>query len=133
MNELNNLKNDELTLEIVVELYNEIWIDFKKCNENYQKIKQLLNELLSIYPNDTRALTNLGAILSDTGRYEEALIILLKAENIGSKDANLYQNIGIVKMNIESERNNAMVYFEKASKLKPDKLTIVAYFDIHGY
>ncbi|MFD0991056.1 tetratricopeptide repeat protein [Mariniflexile jejuense] len=134
-NELTSLDftNSDSILKIVVELYNEIWTDSKKWKENHQKIERYLTELLSLNPNDTRALTNLGAILSDNGKHKNALTELLKAEKLESKDANLYRNIGIAKMNIESERQNAKEYFEIANKFKSDELTIEAYFDPHGH
>ncbi len=124
-----DFKDSDSILEIVVKLYKEIWADLKKRNKNLLKIEQYLTELLNLYPNDTRALTNLGAILSDNGKHKDALIELLKAEKLESKDANLYRNIGIAKMGIESERPYAMEYFEKANKLESDKLTFEAYFD----
>jgi tetratricopeptide (TPR) repeat protein len=128
-----NFKDSDLILEIVVKLYKEIWTDSKKWNKNSLKIEQYLTELLAVYPYDTRILTNFGAILSNKGKHKDALIKLLKAEKLESKDANLYRNIGIAKMNIESERQNAKEYFEIATKLNSDKLTIEAYFDPHGY
>lgn len=112
-----NFEDSDSILKIVTELYKEIWTDSKKCKVNQHKIEKYLTELLTIYPNDTRALTNLGAILSDNGKHRDALIELQKAEKLETKDANLYRNIGIVKMNIESERQNAKEYFEIADKL----------------
>ena len=131
--DLLNFKDSDSILKIVVKLYKEIWTDSKKWKENHHKIEKYLTELLIVYPNDTRALTNLGAILSDNGKYKDALTELQKAEKLNSKDANLYQNIGIAKMNIESERQNAKKYFEIADKLDSDELTIEAYFDPHGF
>ncbi len=131
--DLLDCKDITSVLSIVIDLYKESWSNLKKWNENYRTIEQILNKLHSVYPNDVRVLTNLGAIFSDNGKYEDALTELLKAEKLGSKDANLYRNIGIVKMNICSERNNAKQYFAKAHKLNADKLTIEAYFDPQGY
>ena len=128
-----DFKDSDSILKIVVELYKEIWTDSKKWKQNHHKIEQYLTELLTIYPNDSRALTNLGAILSDNGKHKDALTELQKAEKLETKDANLYRNIGIAKMNIESEKQNAKEYFEIANKLVSDKLTIEAYFDPHGY
>ena len=128
-----SFKDSDSILKIVTELYKEIRTDSKKWKANHQKIEKYLTKLLTIYPNDARALTNLGAILSDNGKHTDALIELQKAEKLKTKDANLYRNIGIAKMNIESERENAKEYFEIAGKLVPDKLTIEAYFDPHGY
>lgn len=128
-----DFKDSDSILKIVTELYKEIWTDSKKWKVNHQKIEKYLTELLTINPNDARALTNLGAILSDNGKHTDALIELQKAEKLNTKDANLYRNIGIAKMNIESERQNAKEYFEIADKLVSDKLTIESYFDPHGY
>jgi tetratricopeptide (TPR) repeat protein len=128
-----DFKDSDSILKIVVKLYKEIWTDSKKWKKNHLKIEQYLTKLLTVYPNDTRVLTNLGAILSDNGKHEDALTELLKAEKLESKDANLYRNIGITKMNIESERKNAKEYFSIATKLESNELTIEAYFDPQGY
>jgi tetratricopeptide (TPR) repeat protein len=134
-NDINSLdfKDSDSILILTVKLYKEIWADTKKWKKNHYRIEQYMTELLKVYPNDTRALTNLGAILSDNGKHIEALTELQKAEKLKSKDANLYRNIGIVKMNIDSERKNAKEYFNVANKLESDELTIEAYFDPHGY
>ena len=128
-----DFKNSDCVLEIVVKLHKEIWTDLKKWDENHHKIKEYLTKLLSENPNDTRALTNLGAILSDTGKHKEALTELKKAKKLGTNDANLYRNIGIAKLNIETERQNAKKCFEIANQMEPNELTIEAYFDPHGH
>jgi tetratricopeptide (TPR) repeat protein len=119
-NDINSLdfKDSDSILILTVKLYKEIWVDTKKWKKNHYRIEQYMTELLKVYPNDTRALTNLGAILSDNGKHIEALTELQKAEKLKSKDANLYRNIGIVKMNIDSERKNAKEYFNVANKLE---------------
>ncbi len=131
--ELLDFRDSDLILKIVMELYNEIWTDSKKWNTNLQKIERYLIEILALNPNETRALTNLGVILSNNGKYQNALSKLKQAERLNSKDANLYKNIGIVKLNIEPERQNAKEYFDIAKTMKADKLTIEAYFDPHAY
>ncbi len=128
-----DFQDTDSTLRVVVDLYKEIWADSGKWEENLSKMERLLIELLAVYPNDTRALTNLGAVLSDNGKHKEALSELLKSEKLNAKDANLYSNIAIAKMNIGLERKSAKEYFEMAKTLKKDQLTIEAYFDLHGY
>lgn len=128
-----DFKNSDSILRIVVNLYQEIWNDSAKWEENTIKMELLLNKLLTESPNDTRALTNLGATLCDNGKHEEALKVLLKAEKLNVKDANLYSNIAIAKMNIDSEKQCANEYFMMAKQLEKDELTIEAYFDPHGY
>ncbi len=131
--DLLDFKNTDSILSIVVQLNKDIWNDTSKWEKNNLKMEQYLNRLLLNCPNETRALTNLGATLADRGKHEEALCELLKAEKLKSNDANLYRNLGIVKMNINEERHNAKKYFEKADKLTPNNLTFVAYFDPQGY
>jgi len=128
-----NFMDIDSVLEIVIQLNKDIWKDTSKWKNNNLKMEQYLTRLLLSSPNNTRALTSLGATLSDSGKHKEALAELLKAEKLKSKDANLYLNIGIAKMNIESERPNAKEYFDKASRLESDKLTFEAYFDPHGH
>lgn len=99
-----DFKDLDSILRIVVNLYKEIWNDSTKSKENAFKTEQYLYQLLVVSRNDTRALTNLGAIYSLHGKHEKALIELRKSEKLNTKDANLYSNIAIAKMNIESEK-----------------------------
>ncbi|TDG36404.1 hypothetical protein EZJ43_07755 [Pedobacter changchengzhani] len=128
-----DFKDSDSMLRIVVDLYKEIWNDSTKWKENAFKMEQNLNGLSAVNPNDTRVLTNLGALYSLKGEHKQALEVLLKAEKLNATDANLYSNIAIAKMNMEEERNNAKEYFEMAKKLKPNELTIESYFDPQGY
>ncbi len=132
MNSL-DFKDADSILGIVVQLNKDIWSDTSKWEKNNLKMIQYLTRLLLNYPDDTRALTNLGATLSDSGKHKEALYELLKAEKLKSNDANLYRNIGIAKMNVNEERQNAKEYFKKADTLKSDNLTFEAYFDPQGH
>lgn len=125
--------NSETILEYIIKLYNEIWKDQGKWKANLNEIELVLNKLLLKVPYDTRVLTNLGTVLSDKGRYPEALQVLQKAESLGSIDSNLYMSIGIVKMNLPNERPYAKDYFNKATKLSKNKYTIEPYFDPHAY
>ncbi len=123
----------DLILRYVIDIYNEIWKDISLYDINLTEAKFHLEKLNSLNPNNSKILTNLGAILSDKGKHQEALKYLLKAEKICSKDRNLSMNIGIVKMGMENERPNAKKHFEKAESLTPNELTIEAYFDPHAH
>lgn len=123
----------EATLNTALEIYWEAWKDTSKWKTNMDIAQHLLEKLQSEHPGNTVILTNLGAVLSDQGQHKRALLRLLKAANLGSDDRNLYMNIGIAKMNINEERGSAKAYFDKARELKPDPLTIEAYFDPHGH
>lgn len=128
-----DFKDLESILRIIVDLYQEIWNDSTKWKENVVKIEKYLNGVLAVNPNDTRVLTNLGAIYSLKREHKRALKVLLKAEKLNAADANLYNNIAIAKINVGTEMKDAKKYFEMAKKLKPNELTIESYFDPHGY
>jgi Flp pilus assembly protein TadD len=121
------------SLTQVKALYAEVWKDTSKWTANFGKATRMLKSMLAERPDDTRALTCLGAIYSDQGRHREALEILRKAARLGSTDRNLYMNIAIAMMNLESQRSGAMRYFRKAGTLSADRLTFEAYFDPQGH
>ncbi|BDD06702.1 tetratricopeptide repeat protein [Aureibacter tunicatorum] len=114
----------------------EIKKSYKEACPNFDKLYSIKSKLLLLknqYPDNIKILTNLGAVYSDLGKPTEALPLLTKAKSLGSKDANLHRNIGIVKIKIASERKNAIEYFHTASQYEKDPLTIEAYFDPHGH
>lgn len=114
--------------------YDEVWKDTSLWEKNYKKAIECFEEALKLDPNNVIALTNLGACFSDCGKHNKALSVLRKAENIGSNDKNLYFNIGVALMNINSTtRQDAKKYFEKATSLQKNSLSIEAYFDPMGH
>lgn len=122
-------------LEEVVLLSQELWgYDPDLAAENLKRAEEILRPLLSTAPGNTMVMTSLAAVLCDRGAYDEALRHLKNAEELGSDDRNLFENIGIVLMNKSGvEQSEALKYFQKASLLKANELTITAYFDPHGY
>lgn len=99
-----------------------------------KEAEDLLTDLVADFPENTLALTNIGALKCDQGKYEEAIVFLKKAESIGSAERNLYLNIAIAMLNISAQtRANAKVWFKKAEGLEADELSLVAYFDPQGY
>ena len=128
-----DVNNIELSLHNVILAYNEIWKDHNKWKTNLNLAETALRKLIMKHPKNTFVLTNLGAILSDQGKHQDALIILKTAESLGSEDSNLFLNIAIAKMSIEKQRPSAKGYFDKANKFKASNLTIKAYFDPHAH
>ena len=130
-----NVANDEVS-QLIFEgkqLCEAVWKDTSLYKNNYSKAIVLFEKALSIEAQNTAALTNLGAALSDTGKHQQALNTLQQAEKIGTIDRNLYFNIGVAMMNLNSFRNQAKPYFEKAQKLTASNQTLEAYFDPMGY
>ena len=121
-------------LEQVIRLSQELWGYPDRAEENLSKAEEILRTLLLTDPDHTLVMTNLAAVLCDRGQYDEALRHLKRAEELGSDDRHLFENIGIVLMNKPGEnKTEALKYFEKANLLKGNDFSITAYFDPHGH
>jgi tetratricopeptide (TPR) repeat protein len=88
-----------------------------------------LDEILLIEPQNTSALINIGAIYSDMGENEKALMYLKNALDLGSKDKNLFINLAIVMVYMEMHQEEYHEYLEEAEDKIEDPLTFKAYFD----
>lgn len=121
-------------LEEVILLSQELWGYPDRAEENLSKAENILRKLLLAHPDHMVVMTSLAAVLCDRGRYEEALQHLKKAEELGSDDRHLFENIGIVLMNKPGgKKAGALTYFEKAAQLKANELSITAWFDPQGH
>jgi len=112
-------------------LETESWKDSESMDRLWPEVVAVLEDVLEQDPQNVIALTNLGAMYSNLGRYEEALGLLDKAEGMNFKDRNLFNNKGIVFVNLKRE-DEARKYFKTASKMEPHELTFEAYIDFHA-
>lgn len=88
-----------------------------------------LDEILSIEPENTSALINMGAVYSDMGENEKALQYLKTALHLGSDDKNLFVNLAIVLIYMEKHQEEYLEYLEEAEDKTEHPLTFKAYFD----
>ena len=128
MNEIEKLKR-------VKELEVESWKDSKSMERKWLEIVAILEDVLKQNPQNVISLTNLGAIFSNLGRYEESLELLKKAEQLNFKDKNLYYNLAVVSIlvdftapSLERERKINQ-YFETSKTMESNDLTFEAYID----
>lgn len=121
------------TLKICKRLVDKAWKDQSLFKSSYVQTEELLRQLLIENPEDPRILTSLGAVLSDTGRHQEALNLMKTALTVGFEDRTLFENIGAAMMNLPDQRINAKKFLNRAVKFQRDPLTIKAYFDPHGH
>lgn len=120
-------------LKLIKKLNGNLW-GWPNEKVQLKEAGALLAALIADFPENTLVLINMGALLVDQGKYEQAMTFLKKAESIGPADRNLYLNIAIAMLNISVQtRANAQAYFKKAEAFGADELTIAAYFDPHGY
>lgn len=109
-------------------LSDEAWSNQDLWEQNLEAAISILENELKTNPNSTETMTSLGALLSDSGKHQEALSVLREAESNGSEDSKLFYNIGAVLMNAGSHKA-AKSYFENSATLQPNPDTIRAYFD----
>ncbi|KTF41545.1 tetratricopeptide repeat protein [Xanthomonas translucens] len=82
-------------------------------------------------PDDTAALTCLGAVLCDLAKYRQAAEALQRAVRLRSDDRNTYFNLGIALLN-SGKRRQAMQRFRQAASRRASAATWEAYFDPHA-
>ncbi len=95
----------------------------------YRKLGQLelatleCRKLITLQPNNISALTNLGLLLSDQEKYEDALFFLNEAKLLNS-NAEIFNNIGVTYERM-GQYHLAIENFSEALKLKPDSIEVL--------
>ncbi len=82
-------------------------------------------------PDDSAALTCLGAVLCDLAKYREAAEVLQRAVRLRSDDRNTYFTLGVALLN-SGKRRQAMQCFRQAASRHASAATWEAYFDPHA-
>jgi Tfp pilus assembly protein PilF len=100
--------------------------------EDFAPAEALLRGELARDPKDVLTLTCLGTVLCDEMKYAEAGVFLRQAIELGSRDRNTFESLGVQQMYLGS-RKQAQATFRRARRLKPDPRSWAAYFDPHGY
>ncbi|MBB4126946.1 Flp pilus assembly protein TadD [Xanthomonas translucens] len=93
--------------------------------------ESLLRAAAASAPDDSAALTCLGAVLCDQGKYREAAEALQRALRLRSDDRNTHFNLGVALLNSGKHRQ-AMQRFRQAASLRASAATWEAYFDPHA-
>jgi Flp pilus assembly protein TadD len=111
-------------------LVEEIWARPEAWETNLRSAEALLASALAAHPDDIRALTCMGAVLSDQARHEEAVPMLRHAASLGSTDRNTYFNLGVALLGCATKAEaEAMTAFDTARKFDAADGSWEAYFD----
>jgi|GEM_PF-1429202 len=90
------------------------------CSEAIQRQNCHRRDILEpgLFPKCAILFDNLGAVLEQTGRYEEALTSLRYAAQLQPTDANIWYNLGVVYVHL-NRYEQALDAFDKAADLDP--------------
>lgn len=113
-------------------LVRECYREPGKWSRNYSRASALIRSELRKDPRNTVLLICMGTLLSDQGRHKKAAEVLKKAVKLGTEDRNAYFNLAVATLNCGSYPQ-AMAYFRRAGKFKPEPQTWEAYFDPQGH
>ncbi|AZZ37673.1 adventurous gliding motility protein T [Bdellovibrio sp. qaytius] len=93
--------------------------------QNDDAISQATTEILTQNPKDLRALNALAMVYYKRGRYEAAEYLINKAMVIDKNRAELYSNMGLIRM-AQGEKREAIKAFRKGLELNNDDAVIGA-------
>ena len=88
--------------------------------KNYDEAVKHLRIAIDKDPSDIENKLRLGNILMEIGKMDEGRQVLATVDDTAVKDPAIFVNIGISLMN-QNKADEALVYFEKAIKVFPDK------------
>ena len=91
----------------------------QKNYRNLDKAENLIGKAIKIAPDFVEALINLGIVLNEKGKTEEAIINFQKALKIRKDIPELYINLGATLMDID-DIEGAINYFKKAININSD-------------
>lgn len=123
------MKSISQRLENVKKLQAKRWENEHHWDTLNDLLLKELDEILLIEPDNTSALTNIGAIYSDMGENEKALDYLKMALNLGSEDKNLFVNLTIVMIYMEKHQSEYLEYLEDVEEKVEHPLTFKAHFE----
>lgn len=93
--------------------------------QNDEGIAQATTEILTQNPKDLRALNALAMVYYKRGRFEAAEYLLNKAMAINSDRAELYSNLGLIRM-AQGEKREAIKAFRKGLEINNQDAVIGA-------
>lgn len=94
-------------------------------SQNDEAISQATTEILTQNPKDVRALNALAMVYYKRGRFEAAEYLLNKAMAINNDRAELYSNMGLIKM-AQGEKREAIQAFRKGLSMNSQDAVIGA-------
>ncbi|MHC4395603.1 MAG: tetratricopeptide repeat protein [Planctomycetota bacterium] len=111
-------KKIALTAAVVV-LTSAMMITTRRQVRHWQNSYTLFNHAVAVTENNSNMYYNLGVILANEGRFDEAVMNYRQALRISPNIFNAQSNLGIILFE-QGEYDQAIECFKKAVQLKPD-------------
>lgn len=92
-------------------------LTFQQCFA-YSDLESLWKDTLRKNPDCEMAHMNLGYLLREQNRLEEALVHFQKSRDLAPQDANVYNNLGTILL-LRGDSSGAVQQFQQALKLNP--------------
>ena len=105
--------------EVIAQASNYLGYMWADRNENLEEAGQLIQRALSLSPNNGAYLDSLGWYYYRTGKYDKALLELLRAvENTEPADATVFDHLADTYLKLKNEQQAAL-FWQKALLLDP--------------
>lgn len=112
--------------EVIAQASNYLGYMWADRNENLEEAGQLIQRALSLSPNNGAYLDSLGWYYYRTGKYDKALIELLRAvENTEPQDATVFDHLADTYFKLKNEQQ-AGIFWAKALQLDPGNEKVTA-------
>lgn len=92
---------------------------YNQWRHNIPETERYYHQALKLFPNDSRTLNNLGALLAQQGRMEEAAEKFLQAFRLNVNDPAANHNVGRILLE-KGEFERAIPYFQRSIHFDPD-------------
>lgn len=124
---LSNLGRNDESLNILNELlqkesknpdYNYLAGIVSQRIKNYEKAIDYYDNVISLQPNNSKALNSKASALENLGQLKEATILLNAAISSDPKNADAWYNLGVIHFK-EARYTDALKAYEKAAELNP--------------
>ena len=112
-------------------LVDEAWAHPDRFDATLAQAQTHLRRALADAPDDPLLLTALGAVLCDSGHFQDAATTLEYAVRRGAEDHNTFFNLGVARLGCGASRE-AMAAFAEARARPASAHTWTAYFDPHA-
>ena len=115
----NSLKDPQMEYQMVGAMTLNVF-SLLKSKEDLQKANILLDQILLVFPNESKFLSLKADVLTSEGKLDQAQVYFLKSVHLGSNNFEIWQRI--IQIDFELNRiDSVIVHVEEALNLFPNQ------------